>query len=447
MNTEHTAASFSPSSWTHPSARRCRTSAEDLQAMIAQLEHACRDWRRAQNVLCERLVDFDQRRAFEDCGYVSTVEFAEARLGLSRRQAQELLRTGRRLAELPVLRAAFAGGELDWSKVREVARVACPETEAEWVGRARERTARELEREVAETEVGAPPPEVTDDPLPVPAEVQVSFRMATTDAVLVRRAMALMKARTGEADVEPGALLADLCRRVLIEAGGEPGEDAVGPVGRETDTVSEPAYRVVLETCPECRRMTHVGGGGAEASRVEPAEVAAAACDAEQVEMRGERRGHIRQTVPPAMRRAVLHRDGYRCVVPGCRNALWLHLHHVVPVAEGGPTREDNLVVVCGVHHRAVHRGDLRLVRADAGWAVERMPAAEEPEGEALGFALEVLESCALDTRGVAGLLGIGADAARRVMAWCAWRGAVTQTVDGRWMRVPEMEEAVTGEP
>jgi hypothetical protein len=74
-------------------------------------------------------------------------------------------------------------------------------------------------------------------------------------------------------------------------------------------------------------------------------------------------RAHPRttQSVPPAVRRRVLHRDGHICSVPGCRNALYLDLHHLIPRAEGGPHVDENLVTLCGVHHRAVHSGELLI--------------------------------------------------------------------------------------
>ncbi len=65
------------------------------------------------------------------------------------------------------------------------------------------------------------------------------------------------------------------------------------------------------------------------------------------------------QTIPPATRRLVMQRDSGRCVVPGCRHAVWVDVHHLVPRAEGGRHDPDALVVICGAHHRAIHRGTL----------------------------------------------------------------------------------------
>ena len=54
-------------------------------------------------------------------------------------------------------------------------------------------------------------------------------------------------------------------------------------------------------------------------------------------------------------------RDHGRCVVPGCRCATYVDLHHLKFRSDGGRNDDDNLVVLCGAHHRAVHRGQLRI--------------------------------------------------------------------------------------
>jgi hypothetical protein len=40
----------------------------------------------------------------------------------------------------------------------------------------------------------------------------------------------------------------------------------------------------------------------------------------------------------------------------------WLHAHHILHWADGGPTDADNLMLLCGYHHRLVH---------ERGWSVE----------------------------------------------------------------------------
>jgi 5-methylcytosine-specific restriction protein A len=65
--------------------------------------------------------------------------------------------------------------------------------------------------------------------------------------------------------------------------------------------------------------------------------------------------GTTRRTIPPAIRRAIAVRD-HGCAHPGCdRPATWCQVHHILEWAKGGPTRLDNLVMLCGVHHREIH--------------------------------------------------------------------------------------------
>ncbi len=48
------------------------------------------------------------------------------------------------------------------------------------------------------------------------------------------------------------------------------------------------------------------------------------------------------------------------CIAPGCGAPAWAcHLHHVVHWSDGGPTSVDNLVLLCGRDHRALHAGRL----------------------------------------------------------------------------------------
>jgi hypothetical protein len=73
------------------------------------------------------------------------------------------------------------------------------------------------------------------------------------------------------------------------------------------------------------------------------------------------------QKVLPAVRRAVRHRDQGRCRVPGCRNAIFLDLHHREWRLDGGGNTLVNLITLCGAHHHAVHLGKLVVESTPAG--------------------------------------------------------------------------------
>jgi len=65
--------------------------------------------------------------------------------------------------------------------------------------------------------------------------------------------------------------------------------------------------------------------------------------------------GRATYTVPTALRRALILRDG-GCAFPGCdRTHRWCHGHHIQHWADGGPTDLHNLLLLCGRHHRLIH--------------------------------------------------------------------------------------------
>jgi len=67
--------------------------------------------------------------------------------------------------------------------------------------------------------------------------------------------------------------------------------------------------------------------------------------------------GRRTRTIPPRLRRFVLHRDGRRCTVSGCTSRYRLQIHHIDPWAEGGRTDPENLTTLCWFHHHVVIHG------------------------------------------------------------------------------------------
>jgi len=65
--------------------------------------------------------------------------------------------------------------------------------------------------------------------------------------------------------------------------------------------------------------------------------------------------GRRTRVVNGPLRRALILRD-HGCAFPGCgRPARWCHAHHIWHWSKGGPTDIDNLVLLCGHHHRVIH--------------------------------------------------------------------------------------------
>ena len=65
--------------------------------------------------------------------------------------------------------------------------------------------------------------------------------------------------------------------------------------------------------------------------------------------------GRSQRLVTAAIWIALVARD-LHCAFPGCtRPPVMCHAHHIVHWINGGPTSLDNLVMLCGHHHRTIH--------------------------------------------------------------------------------------------
>jgi Domain of unknown function (DUF222) len=78
-------------------------------------------------------------------------------------------------------------------------------------------------------------------------------------------------------------------------------------------------------------------------------------------------------SIPAAIRRAVLWRDRYKCAWPRCdRPAAWCDVHHIEHKRNGGKTSVKTCVTLCQFHHdTCVHRRGWRIVlNPDGGVSV-----------------------------------------------------------------------------
>jgi hypothetical protein len=280
-------------------------------------------------------------------GYGSFVEYVERLFGYAPRCTHDRVRVAEALELLPGLSCALREGELCWSVVRELTRVATPETEAEWIAIAEGRTVREVEELVAGHHHGDRPSDLRDEQARRHA---LRFDVSAETYALFREAIAKERRDAG-GGIDDDAALMMLARRSLGGARDE---------GRSS-------HQIVHLRCPDCAKSRLVGGGQMVVVGSELAEMAE--CDAQHVHadealeapthVGRTASGRATQTIPCATRRLIVRRDGGRCRVPGCRAAVFLDVHHVFPRSEGGDHEPEHLLLLCGAHHRAVHGGQL----------------------------------------------------------------------------------------
>ncbi len=317
----------------------------------------------------------------------------------------------RALGTLPLLAQALARGELSYAKVRALTRVATPETEERLLAVGKAGTADHVERIVRgwrrvdrQAEARETAKRHASRALHVYQDedgmVVVRGRLAPEVGALLVQALAAARetlyqqaranaagpspvdvpAETSPADVpaetpplaqqqaDALALLAETALHHGIDPGA-PGERYQVVVHVDAPVLADPDApgQSVLED------GAHVS---AETSQ-------RLACDASRVVMRHGPDGRVvevgarTRTIPPALRRALHHRDR-GCRFPGC-GLPFGQGHHLRHWAHGGPTTLSNLALLCRRHHRAVH---------EEGYQVDRHPDGElrfrRPDGQLL---------------------------------------------------------------
>ncbi len=306
--------------------------------------------------MLEPLLIAAETRVHEVLGLGSFHEYCARLFGWGGRQTRERLRVARAMRELPRIRERWAAGELSYSVVRELTRVATPEVEAEWLAWASpeagaRRTGHEAQKMAAKHVLGDRP---SDPPAPFAEQrVRLVLEVSGSEAARLSEVRAEATRRLGHS-VDDEALVKMLFDGFL--RGGAP----------EADLGTAPA-QVRLTVCERCG-ATERECGSEGLVEVDPVVGEAAQCDATVIRD-GER---ARQTVSPALRRKVVGRDQGVCAAPGCRQAAFVEVHHVERQADGGAHAEENLVCLCSVHHDLVHRGRLVVRRRGEGFAFER---------------------------------------------------------------------------
>ncbi len=350
---------------THPS---CAT--DDWQPVHEQIVAIARGLTSHERELCWWLARADQLGVHQACGFASLFEYADRYVGLNRRQTEERLRVGRNLARLPAMDQAFGEGEITWSKVRELSRIATSETEHDWLTWSQGRTSRQVEHAVATRRPGDRPSDPGDSSK---LKHRLSFEASAETIALFRALEQQVKQDLGP-NADDDSVLLEIARRGL----GGPDEGAA-------------PYQIAVTRCNSCGAQSIDAAGR---SHPITADVGAMAeCDAQLVGNTSERphvgttsphvgttsphvgttsphvgttSPHVgaehrraKQTIPPRIRRLVLRRHGSRCAVPGCENHRFLDIHHSKPRKDGGDHDPELLLPLCGAHHRAAHRFQL----------------------------------------------------------------------------------------
>jgi hypothetical protein len=282
-------------------------------------------------------------------GMVDMIDYMERRMGYTPHVGKERLRVAHALGDLPAIEEALRDGELSFSAVRELTRVATPDTEEDWLDAAADKNVRQVEELVSGHRPGDKP---TDPADPRVRTHRVVLELNAETYAEFRQARAVLEEKHG-GRLDDNELVAALVGGVL--------EEPAEPTGRAR-------AQIAITVCEKCRAATQDGAGATVA--ISAAALARAECDAQYIgSLDAAEPARAYQEVSPAVARLVWRRDHGRCRVPGCRSARALEIHHIIHREHGGSHDVSNLVLLCSSCHTAHHEG--RLVIRGTSEALE----------------------------------------------------------------------------
>jgi hypothetical protein len=330
---------------------------------------------------CEWILEADRGQLFLADGARDLAQWVSARFGLRHSTAAQLVRVARRLQDLPLLRERLAAGELSLDQVDAISKLATADTEeaviAECLGLSNAALDRAARR--------ANPPS-TADALEVWREHWLSIQY-TLDGIRARMITELpgaemslveseIRARADRIPPNPESGMFDpYPQRMadgLVELATTTGDESSS--GSTQLTVH--ADLEALTSDPETTGVAEIQGGPVIANET----ARRLSCDPivectvyDHAKVLGI--GRRSRLIPAWLRRQLWYRDG-GCRFPGCPHHGWLHAHHKIHWADGGPTDLCNLILLCGYHHRFLH---------EHGWQIEDdadgKPVFKKPDG------------------------------------------------------------------
>jgi hypothetical protein len=389
------------------SAPECADSLARAEALEREITDLCAQINAANYRLLQLIVALENEKPWAAWGLASCAHWLNWRCGIGLNAAREKVRVAHALVQLPGISKAFSRGELSFSKVRALTRIADSGNESELLHLARQATAAQFEKLVR----GYRRVERLQENERATAQrasrgliyfydedgsLVIHARLPADEGALVLQALeAAMDAQDAAAsNAEPG----DVTAVTPVTTGDNPESADVTavtpaaenrPAQRRADALTTMAqttlrhgpdsqggserYQVVVHVTAETLAMDAAGRCELESGqRLATDTVRRIACDSSLLRITEDQAGNPldigRKTrvVSPALRRALQARDD-GCRFPGCTHRHYIDAHHIEHWANGGETSVDNLVLLCRHHHHLVHEGGFGLERTADG--------------------------------------------------------------------------------
>jgi hypothetical protein len=357
-----------------------------IQELAAQITELAGQLNAANFRWLTLIAEFDRRRGWSDGKLPSCAHWLNFKCGLNLGAAREKVRVAHALAGLPKIAASMARGELSYSKVRALTRVACQATEDTLLmialhgtayhverlvsGYRRAQQAEELSREARQHSNRSVSYSFADD-----GSLILKARLPALQGAMLIKALDTAMKMVPDLEISAGVIAERPISYQALRA------DALALIAEgflaapDTSSTAADRYQVVIHADAETLRDHAAGRCEIEQGPAIPAEtLRRVTCDSSVVRIveseHGEPLdvGRKTRTIPPAIRRALNSRDG-GCRFPGCTHQRYVDAHHIEHWADGGETKLSNLVTLCRLHHRLVHEGEIAVeCQPDGGW-------------------------------------------------------------------------------
>ncbi len=360
----------------------CYARSENVGAEITEL---CGCLYAATYRLLVLIRQFDEEKLWGLPGLCSCAHWLNFKCGIGMNAAREKVRVANALPKLQKISEAFSKGELSYSKVRAMTRVANEDNEDFLMMIARHGSAHHVESMVAKYRRAV---RLQDTELANKQYVERSAHYYFDDDGTF-----VMNARF---PAEQGALILKALDLAIDQedVNAESPEPRASFSARRADAIAEMAESYLANgpasssTADRYQVMIHVTAetdNGAETTNnylengphVSAETSRRIACDSSISILHEDQNGQPlnigrkSRVIPPAMRRALRARDE-GCRFPGCTHKYFIDGHHIRHWADGGETGLDNLVQLCRYHHRLVHEGGFICERHDDGQVLFR---------------------------------------------------------------------------
>ncbi|TXS95562.1 DUF222 domain-containing protein [Parahaliea maris] len=392
--------------------------ADDTDDLARQITLLAGQINAATHRLLKLIAEFDNCKGWSGGGTVRTcAHWLNWQCGIALGAAREKIRVAHRLEELPLIDSAFAKGEISYSKVRAMTRVATADNEDYLLMIARHGTASHMEKLVGKFDKvkkqlsdrrreneqennrkllyyqdddgmwvihAKLPPEAGEKVIKaleaVAAPIQAEHQQALQESCAADSA-GDVSAETFSATVEREQRESGNRFRELLE---HTRADALVKITEHfLATSAGGTSPQALKGAERCQIILHIDIDTLQKSGsththgphccefehkqwLSPDTTRRLSCDASLVTVLENNNGEVlnigrrARTVPPAIRRALALRDK-TCRVPGCCESRYVDAHHIQHWADGGETSLNNLVTLCRYHHRLLHQGGFRI--------------------------------------------------------------------------------------